>query len=93
MGEQVPTYTELAPVYGVDGEFGRPHADAAVPRSVAVRDAVDAGNPKAQERYAWLSDGFKERFGSTPTLFARAPGEFAKISVIRPDVDVNLDDL
>lgn len=36
---------------------------------------LHVGNLKAQERYAWLSDGFKERFGSTPTLFARAPGK------------------
>ena len=34
-----------------------------------------AGTPAAQERYAWLSDGFQERFGSRPTLFARAPGK------------------
>lgn len=33
-----------------------------------------AGTPAAQERYAWLSDGFQERFGSRPALFARAPG-------------------
>ena len=44
-------------------------------------DRLHVGNPKAQERYAWLSDGFKERFGSTPTLFARAPGEYATSTV------------
>ncbi|KAL0042031.1 hypothetical protein WJX77_001255 [Trebouxia sp. C0004] len=60
MTENVPTFTELTSVYGVDG------------------------TPAAQERYAWLSDGFTERFGSRPALFARSPG---RVNLIGEHID------
>ena len=74
----MPTYTELAPVYGVDGEAAgqnsAPSQDHNYTKSFLIQDGAVSGNPKAQERYAWLTDGFRERFGSAPTLYARAPG-------------------
>lgn len=79
MTESVPTFTELTSVYGVDG--------AATSRAEGVHWAhahrgledlaVLAGTPAAQERYAWLSAGFTERFGAKPTLFARSPGMYS----------------
>lgn len=60
MAENVPTFTELTSIYGVDG------------------------TPAARERYAWLSDGFTERFGSRPALFARSPG---RVNLIGEHID------
>ena len=76
----MPTYTELAPVYGVDGELpdARNKPSRQAHSDTLYFCAANVGNPKAQERYAWLTDGFKERFGSAPTLFARAPGKMDK---------------
>ena len=77
MAENVPTFTQLTSVYGVDGQSAMPPtAVSHVYIGISLKRVPSiAGNPAAQERYAWLSDGFTERFGSRPALFARSPGK------------------
>ena len=76
MAENVPTFTELTSIYGVDGQFAMPpKAVSCMHWYIAPALPNIAGTPAARERYAWLSDGFTERFGSRPALFARSPGK------------------
>ena len=72
----VPTCTELTSVYGVDGELARGWLLTRRCMFTSHHLLYLAGTPAAQERYAWLSDGFQEHFGCRPALFARAPGNF-----------------
>ena len=84
MAENVPTFTELTSVYGVDGQFACRQQLCHACFGISLKRVPSiAGTPAAQERYAWLSDGFTERFGSRPALFARSPGGLPVLQTIQ----------